>query len=211
MSVVVSTCDQINRDPNNNSQSKQLWSFPKANRFIREKKESDSTTFFYDIKESKNKLKGAFIGYGNKSDFTLKNARDKCPNFYDIKGGFGEGLGNRYRGKSSKNPAYSFGIGWDAYSKLYDENIKFNYNPNMPGPGTYTIKLKPDTSSYSFKGRNFYKQPKTMIPGPGNYRAYSMNPTGYYTLSNKRSTPGTCFGKFTENRFADVVKSNVLI
>lgn len=33
MSITVSTCQQINQSPLNRSSAKQLWSFPKSNRF----------------------------------------------------------------------------------------------------------------------------------------------------------------------------------
>jgi len=48
MSVTVSNCQKINRDPSNSSPGKHLWSFSKTKRF--EGKTPANTTFSYDLK-----------------------------------------------------------------------------------------------------------------------------------------------------------------
>lgn len=48
MSVIVSNCHRINKDPSNSSPSKQLYSFSKSKRF--EGPQPDRATFSYDLK-----------------------------------------------------------------------------------------------------------------------------------------------------------------
>lgn len=103
MSITISTCNQICNAPTNLSPSKQLYSFPKQERFLKRKTIQYYTPLFSCDKfyELKNTLsnRAAGFGYGHKYDFTKDLPHSPPPNSYDLpnpisaKKGFALGTG----------------------------------------------------------------------------------------------------------------------
>lgn len=81
MSITVLSGKGISNHLLNHSLSKQMYSFPKSPRF-KVLNKSSSATFLYNI-PSKFSNRKAFIGYGNKSDFTKFQSSNA--DFYNIK------------------------------------------------------------------------------------------------------------------------------
>lgn len=99
----------INKSPLNHSPSKMMYSFPKTKRFDYNNGKNSSKTFLYDLPEIKNKTKGAYIGYGHKSDFTKVPEIHKAP-FHTYKDNFDF--------KKSGNPAFTFGVSRHFFDKV---------------------------------------------------------------------------------------------
>lgn len=203
MSVLVSTCEEISKSSTNKSLSKQLYTFSRAPRFERTVSYTNNI-LFPDIKEPANKLKGAAIGFGKRSDYWLRNVKSKADKFYDYQSDFVKDK----RVNNSGSPSYSLGRKHIHPDKLYDKNIKFNYKPDMPGPGSYEVKSSQSLPKYSIKGRNFYEKNKRIsVPGPGAYNIPEIiNPEGKYPLSSNRSLKGSIFGKISDKKFSYLVK-----
>lgn len=206
MSVLTSTCVEINKNPSNNSQSKQLWTFPRKPRFEENSSYTSNIPFLNDNR-SKNKYSGASIGYGERSNYWLRHNKYKSDRMILPPSDFIKDK----RVNNSGSPSYSFGRKPKNPLKLYDENIKFNYKPEQPGPCDYNpSKLKPG-EKYSMKGRHFYDKRLKNYPGPGHYKSgLEMNSLGKYAPSNKPNTQGAIFSDLKDNRFSSVVKSKIL-
>ena len=203
MSVLISTCDEINKSCTNLSKSKQLYSFSKASRF--EKPTSLTNNIIAgDIKDQKSKYRGASLGYGSRPNHFTKNIKNKSDNFYVFKSEFD------FDSQKTGNPAYSFGKKLN-YQKLYDENNKTCIDPSQPGPGSYTINEKNFKPQYSFSGRNFIKGKKPKFPGSGAYESDNLNSKGKYILSKDKNVAQCPFGINKESRFKPVIKCNFLI
>lgn len=203
MSVLISTCYDINRSCTNNSLTKHLYTFPKSRRF-----DNNETITSHivpgDIKDNKSKFRGASIGYGKKYDYFTRNVKNKSDKFYLLKSDFDQG------GRKTENPSYSFGKKAN-YKKLYDENIKFNYHPDQPGPGSYKLKDSFGNPSYSFGGRNFIYGKKPNFPGSGTYNHDQLNLEGKYVLSKDKSVSKCTFGSSQSPRFSEVIKRKSLV
>ena len=125
MSIIVKSKMEISRLPINQSTSKQMYSFSKADRFppLKTKGYCDS---FYNL-PSVTMTRFASLGKGTKSDFT-KTAKDQNAKFYAVKRDFD--LDNL------QGPKYSFCICREKYAKVYYETNKM-LDKNVPGPGKY--------------------------------------------------------------------------
>lgn len=198
MSVLVSTCLEINKSCTNSSTAKQLYTFPKSDRFDK-LPNLTSNIIPGDIKEMKSKYRGASLGYGKRPDFFEKSVKNKCDKFYAYRSEFD------LKGKKTGNPSYSFGKKYN-YDKLYDENIKFNYKPDQPGPGAYSTKYLERSPKFSFGGRNFNYPKKTDFPGSGAYDTEKMNNQGKYILSKISNINQVSFGSSKSPRFREIIK-----
>jgi hypothetical protein len=206
MSVLISNCHEINKSCTNSSRTKQLFSFSQAKRF--DTVTSTNNSIIGDAKEIKSKYRGASMGYGDRYDYFSKNTKNKADKFYLVKGDFE--YTEKGNNKNSGNPAYSFGRKILNENKLYDKNVKFNYSPTHPGPGTYNMDYynseKNPNPKYSLNGRNFIYAKKGLIPGSGAYNVNELNCDGKYILSKNGNIAQTNFGKHKCPRFKDVVK-----
>lgn len=194
MSVLISTCKEINRDLTNNSKSKQLFSFKKSPRFENQLLLTSKIPY-EDLSHQLNqssKGKGASIGYGERLNYLTSHRKFKTDELYNLPTTF-----------LKSGPSYSFGKKPMNVLKLYDKNVKFNYFPNQPGPGDYDVNHQLNNSPiYSMKGRNFYTKRLPLIPGPGFYNYNSeVNSIGKYVKSQKENLKGTVFGRMKERRF----------
>lgn len=157
--LTVSKPSQIHDLPSNDSQSKQLYSFSKANRFPDALYKSNCSLVFYEInpKNYRCQRTTAFVG-GNRSDFTKFSENTPPPNMYEVK--------NFQMGK--KNQGVSFG---KSRADCKDLQSLINRDlANVPGPGTYNmLDPKKSKSNFSFKLRT--KQPdwQRLDVGPGQY------------------------------------------
>jgi hypothetical protein len=103
MSIIVSTPEQICSGPVNTSQSKYLWTFPRADRFangmgnlassyttcttLADSLHHRSATGFYNLPSVFDK-RGTGFGYGTKGDFTSFAKNSPPPNAYKVKSEF---------------------------------------------------------------------------------------------------------------------------
>lgn len=121
----------------NSSPSKSLYSFPKSRRF-HEATKSYCGTAFYELPSQKFK-RGAALGYGNKSDFTLGDKFKPSPQQYNLKTCFET---NKFKGKGSSFNSRA--------------NIKFGNFPvvtKTPGPGSYETDIANRPFKYSLGKR----------------------------------------------------------
>lgn len=203
MSLIVSTGDWISHNLLNKSTSKQMYSFGRAARFPEIRRSASSSTFFYNIPESKSTRKAA-IGYGTKSDFT--KFKDTNAPFYRVKRSFDDP-------KNEGSPSYSFGLGRNYFKKVVVGNAVSNPESVSPGPAQYNY-LKP-FGIYSPK----YSMPKNKVafagegvvdsPGPARYtNNIIINTEGKYSLSKYKNTPVNGWSLSRSQRFKYSCKNN---
>lgn len=195
MSVPLYTPQQIHDWTINNSQSKQMYSFGKEERFPKMKRNTDS---FYTLPSTKmNRTAG--IGYGTKSDFTKKpGQKGITAGFYSILRDYDD-YPAHMRGHS-----FRFGPGRN--------EVRINgeaYGKKVPGPGNYGIapryKFGNGGPQFALKGKLSYdysvKRQKGM-PGPGTYNPIiNINKEGKYASSKIRNMRVFSFGSPNDDRF----------
>ena len=182
MSVIVASGESISKNILNHSLSKQMYSFPKAQRFQSLKK-SSSATFLYNIPSMMSTRK-TFIGYGKKYDFT----KEKKPNapYYNV--------ARIFETPHPTAPKYTFGIARDYYNKVVVNNEVSTPQKLSPGPARYYY-LKPfgsEAPKYTMNKRYPLKalQGRVNSPGPARYtNNLNINCEGRYTLSRFTNTP----------------------
>eukprot|EP00347_Sterkiella_histriomuscorum_P017541 403348945 len=196
MSQVVSTPQQINQHPVNNSTSKQLFSFSKAERFGQPKSMMNHR-IAYDLPSMKS-TRAAGLGYGSRNAFNIRND-SPSPTNYNLKSEFT---------KSPSNKAFSFGISREAYSKVY---IKENplADASVPGPGQYQIPpiVGKEALKYTLrpKTQNPYTQTYKGQPGPGQYDTKpALNDKGLYFNSKFKNSSATSIDPPSSVRFKDI-------
>jgi len=190
--LIMTAGEPIAKSPLNNSKSKYLFSFGKAQRFSDPKKQTDHP--FYNISVWRGD-RSTTLGKGTKYDFTKEN-KDKCQNFYNVSKDFDP--------KTSEAPRYSFGLGRSHFEKCYYETNKM-IDKSIPGPGIYNF-VKPfgyGSAKYSLSFRQEDKgiKAKSKEPGPGEYKIIGINPKGVYPNSNFGNTPSITFGNNRDKRF----------
>ena len=127
----------------------------------------------------------AGFGYGKKSIFNKKDT-NPGPGTYPQKSDFTQ--------RPSRN-AYTFGLSYEKYLKVYLENDR-KADKNNPGPGTYTLpsKIGSEGLKYTLKPKiqNNMLKYISSIPGPGHYatpQATSKNGS-YFNSKFKNSRAG---------------------
>lgn len=134
-----STFAETANSPLNNSRFKQLYSFPKANRFVSESLKPN--TPYYDNNVTALGKRSTSFGFGNK--LTLENRNPyPPPNSYEKVGVFDNAI--------KKKKGYSFTL--DDNRSLIDEGRV----GLVPGPGKYHYKPDRDEFkrvSYSIRGK----------------------------------------------------------
>ena len=169
----------------NTSSSKQMYSFPKAERFGQRKQGYDC--FYYNLPSMMSK-RGTSIGYGTKVDLGKKQS-GRSDQMYNIPREFDL---NR-----SGSPKYSFGLSRDiCYLPGQAKPNKSN-----PGPGNYSPN-KPfgsDACKFSIFGRRSTDNNKTNFPGPGSYSYLQINENGRYPVSSFENSPRPGFGSAQRN------------
>ena len=197
MSVIVKSKMEISRSPINQSTSKQMYSFSKADRFppLKTKGYCD---IFYNL-PSVTMTRFASLGKGTKSDFT-KTAKDQNAKFYAVKRDFD--LDNL------QGPKFSFGICREKYAKVYYETNKM-LDKNVPGPGKYNY-LKAfgyDAPKFSMREREHASSSRNKgkisdNSGPGQYPpVITINNKGKYPISRIANITLSDFGGYKSKRF----------
>lgn len=200
MSIIVSNSEQISKSPTNTSTAKQLFSFPKANRFSNGSR-NISEVIGYDLPSTRSSRYWSF-GIGNRFPFKIKNDAPP-PGSYEPQTMFA---------KNPKGKAFSFGISRLSYEKVYNEKDK-QPDKNIPGPGTYRIEglwgkegrfitLKSKLSSNLLRHSKY-------IPGPGAYEpTVATSKWGNYFNSKFRSSKAAWFSPARSERFKLYPRSN---
>ena len=165
----------------NSSTSKQMYSFPKGNRFKELRKTSE--TLFYNLPSTKSHRFAAF-GFGGRSDFTSGLLKNKAQVYYEIPSDFNTRLRNGH------SPQYSFGKGREDCKRPTN-----NIDKNDPGPGAYNVRkpLGSDALKFSLFGRGWDKidnfRLTRNLPGPGHYNEkLAINGNGKYPTSTFGNT-----------------------
>lgn len=184
--------DSIAKSPLNNSKSKYLFSFWKADRFSDPKKKTDHP--FYDVSMWRWN-RSTTLGKWTKYDFTKEN-KDKCQNFYNVSKDFNP--------KTSDAPSYTFGVEREKFKNVYYETNKM-IDKSIPGPWIYTI-TKPfwhwsPKFSLSFRQEDKGIKAKSKEPGPWEYKIIGINPNWNYPNSNFVNTPNITFWANKSARF----------
>ncbi len=198
MLITVLQGQAISNHPLNTSHAKQMYSFPKSPRF-KELNKSNSATFIYNLPSSISQRK-AFIGYGNKSDFT--KYQKSIDHIYNIVREFDDVNHSYIEYKNA--PHYSFGLSKDHMLKRVINGKTSEIKIPIPGPGKYN-PLKPFGSfspSFSMgvklKSKEFNGNSNS--PGPARYKNnLILNNKGSYSLSNFPNSRVFSMGK--EKRF----------
>ena len=158
--ATISNARQIHDQPVNTSQAKQLFSFPKAGRFINNVQKSNCNQAFYmvDSKLFRSNITTTFKG-GSRADFVDQNNNVPAPTAYDVKN-FSVGW--------KKDKGVSFGKGRDECKDI-QALIQMDLN-KMPGPGTYNFQdpLK-SSKNFSFRIRTKPLESNNIEVGPGQY------------------------------------------
>ena len=165
----------------NSSTSKQMYSFPKGNRFKELRKTSE--TLFYNLPSTKSHRFAAF-GFGGRSDFTSGLLKNKAQVYYEIPSDFNTRLRNGH------SPQYTFGKGREDCKRPTN-----NIDKNDPGPGAYNVRkpLGSDALKFSLFGRGWDKidnfRLTRNLPGPGQYNEkLAINGNGKYPTSTFGNT-----------------------
>ena len=202
MSVQLYTQEQIVKHLENASPTKFMYSFARAERFPPLKRCGKSDKFYTLPSVRMNRTAG--FGFGTKYDFT--KSQNLTTEFGNLKRDFD--IGNL------KGLKFSFGIGRDAYRKVYCPGYK-NEDKNIPGPAKYQIRkeLGSDSPKYSMRslcGGRSWTNKNINTPAPGTYRpVVKINDKGRYPVSNISNIKVSNFGLSQSNRF-DYYKSNNL-
>jgi len=194
--MIMSTCQQISQSPVNTSTAKQLFSFPKAERFPKIKKNLNDK-IAYDLPGVR-AVRSAAFGYGNRYDFGGKS-KSPPPTAYTLPTDFVS---------DTHSKAFSFGISREAYNKVYLKEHPAR-DKTIPGPGTYN-----PTKSFGDEAVKFSLRPKTtnplmesttkLYPGPGAYEnKLTISPKGQYYMSKFKSSCATTFNPPKSERFKD--------
>ena len=198
MSVSLYTKEEITRSTINNSTSKFMYSFSRAERFPPIKR-SGYCDAFYNL-PSMTMTRHASIGVGGKSDFT-KRSKGSYAEFYSVKRDFDKG--------NLRGPSFTFGIARDKYAKVYYETDKM-LDKNIPGPGKYNY-LKgfgSDAKKYSMGCRlntfsGFGNNKYNNTPGPGSYKpVINISDKGKCPLSKIRNIQVNDFCSSRSTRFS---------
>ena len=205
MNVFV-TGQLVNSNLQNNSSSKQMYSFPKAKRFFELSSSSSRNSNFYNIPASLSHRSTSF-GFGNKYDITtLNNNKErlkiKVP-YYNL---------SHVKVSSMPNsPKYSFGLSRDKFTKCLVDGQVFLPTFTSPGPAVYNTRgvVGNNTPKYSFREKIQYKGKgyRLNVPGPGNYSAINMSKVGKYPISKFRNIEQAAWSLNKEKRFKEKTKT----
>ena len=128
MSIILKSKIEISRSPINDSVSKQMYSFPKAERFPKLSKNNGRTDQYYSLPNI-HSIRYTTLGYGQRSDFTASQ----------------KGINSKFYGNYSDfdphhphEPKFSFANGREKYEKVFIEGSIPN-DKNVPGPGKYFL------------------------------------------------------------------------
>ncbi|CAK86276.1 unnamed protein product (macronuclear) [Paramecium tetraurelia] len=163
--------EQINKSPLNHSVSKQLYSFPKANRFKEFKDTACPNIYTLPSMMSK---RGAGIGYGQKSDL-ISESITPGPNNYQI------------RTTLNTSNGWTMPVGRDKSNKY--EGIFLGLIQKTPGPGQYEFHESKSPIKYSMRMRTESHKEKDRKPGPGEYNLpEALTENGKYQISKFRDS-----------------------
>ncbi|CAD8122428.1 unnamed protein product [Paramecium sonneborni] len=159
----------INRSPLNTSTSKQMYTFPKAKRWLEVK--DNLCPPIYQLPTTLSK-RGAGIGFGKKTNMTQETITPG-PNYYTV--------------QKSQEQGWTMGLGREHANKY--ESIFLGLVQNTPGPGTYKFKDGISPVRYSMRQRFSTRNEIETKPGPGHYNLpSSINSKGIYALSQYRNS-----------------------
>ena len=192
----------INRDktvqaPWNHSPSKQMYSFGRANRFLKPRipyclnQYKLPTTF-----DSKACTFGAGKRFRKPPDLTPSPA-DYCA-ILPL--------------SSKKRLSCTFGVNREAFARVYCPHHPYP-DPSIPGPGTYTVlhnrNIIKSIRSCSTSTRNSIFGVDIGLPGPGQYEIFTtFTGTGRQFISKYKSTMAPYFNSQKADRFDGIRKDS---
>ena len=190
------TQEEIVHHPENNSTSKYMYTFGKADRFMKIDR-TGKTDSYYTL-PSVTMVRKAGIGYGLKADVT-KNYFTPTE-FISIK--------RSYDKDYQPGLKYSFGLARDKFAKQVVPGFK-NIDKYIPGPAIYNIIKKTGSESpkYTFrkicdKTETFWYNKYMPNPGPGAYtpKIY-INTDGTFISSKIHNIKSANFGRDKSDRW----------
>lgn len=175
--ATISNPRQIHDHPVNNSATKALYSFPKANRFPDSTFKSPCNVVFYDYNSSLFRDPRAYsMGGIRNPNLMILNRDVPAPDAYDVK---------YYNIANQTKKGYSFG---GPNQKNSDRGL--SEPKNVPGPGTYNINRDPRGKPFSFRIKTKRIQDENVEVGPGQYNIpNTLDPASKNLLSNYKSVP----------------------
>lgn len=123
--MLISSAEEINKHPLNNSPSKQQFSFAKTHRF-KSQSVSICKEDYYHIPPAVSHRATNF-GIGDRPDFTQLKSESPAPWVYNL-------------GSTLKNTGVSFGTARELCKPVMEAHR--TSDPCVPGPGTYNYKQK---------------------------------------------------------------------
>eukprot|EP01017_Pseudomicrothorax_dubius_P003770 TRINITY_DN10613_c0_g1_i1.p1 TRINITY_DN10613_c0_g1~~TRINITY_DN10613_c0_g1_i1.p1 ORF type:complete len:285 (+),score=39.55 TRINITY_DN10613_c0_g1_i1:144-998(+) len=192
MSIIISDPNQIFNSPLNSSTAKQLYSFPKGQRFKDLIKPSHNGSI-YELPSMREKRAASF-GYGSKYDFTKDRSNSPPPGSYNVR-----------REPSAEGNHWSIGLSRDVVTGSLATPGK-----NVPGPGTYNLKGRFSPVAYTMRPRTsnpdelVNTKNAKQIPGPGKYEAIpAITKDGKHFVANFKNTGMVAFNPPRSKRFND--------
>lgn len=173
--ATISNPRQIHDHPANDSKTKALYSFPKANRFPDSTFKSPCNVVFYEFNNNLYKDNRAYsMGGVRNGDLMILNKDVPSPGTYDVKY---FNIGN--------NPKKGFSFG-KPDQKNSDRAI--TDNKNVPGPGAYTLNRNLMSRNFSFRIRTKRPKDENVEVGPGQYNIINtMDTTAKNMVSKYKS------------------------
>jgi len=169
----------------------------------------------YDLPSTMKKRTCSF-GVGNRFKSTCEQrerSKSPPPGSYQLPSDFAKpGTAN----SAAKGHVYSFGIGRNHFDKVYNPARTVINDPDIPGPGTYSSKVKAigtDGRKTKFQGRSKnMNEPENIVakmnvPGPGHYGfGIETSKYGNYPLSTIENNKAAQWSP--SERFTDTNRHN---
>jgi hypothetical protein len=175
--ATVSNPRQIHDHPVNNSATKALYSFPKADRFPDKTFKSPCNVVFYDYNSNLFRDNRAYsMGGIRNSDMMVTNRDVPAPNTYEVK---------YFNISAQTKRGFSFG---KPDQKNSDRGL--TEKRHVPGPGAYDINRDPRGKPFTFRIKTKRIIDENVEIGPGQYNIpNTLDPKHKHLLSNYKSVP----------------------
>jgi len=196
--ATISNPRQIHDHPANNSKTKALYSFPKADRFPDSTFKSPCNVVFYEYNNNLYKDNRAYsIGGIRDGNLMVLNRDVPAPDAYDVK---------YYNLSAQTKKGFSFG---KPDQKNSDRAL--TEKKNVPGPGAYTLNRNPPSRNFTFRIRTKRVKDENVDVGPGQYNiTNTLDPAAKHLESKYKSVPNVRLVPPSQNKSKlPVIKNDV--